>query len=248
MGAKIKTPKNLLGLKKTKKTKQNKTKSKKKSLDQNLSPKESHAEIPSHNKHFKEAKNDITRKIERLVLNTQKIPTYSQIICIALRVLQTSKEFWVFQFHQSSSGPLRKHIFTCDWCISIHFVCFCVLRFVACDRPVSGNNRLVFFEYFSDHSYSCLLPLTKSPLIIAISFAILEQSGVILSSVFAGQARRVLCIVICINSAPTQMIDGTEKPIRSLQTRSAIQRTLEIWSTLPSYRSLYFVMSDRGYP
>ena len=119
-----------------------------------------------------------------------------------------------------------KHSFTCDWCISIHFVCFCVLRFVACDRSVSGNNRLVFFEDFSDHSYSCLLPSKKSPLMIAISFAILEQSRVILSFVFAGQARRVLCIVICINSAPTQMIDGTEKPIRSLQTRSAIQR---IW-------------------
>ena len=83
---------------------------------------------------------------------------------------------------------------------------------------LSGNNRLVFFEDFSDHSYSCLLPSTKSPLIIAISFAILEQSGVILSFVFAGQARRVLCIVICINSAPTKMIDGTEKPILSLQT------------------------------
>ena len=151
------------------------------------------------------------------------------VSCCAFCKLQRNFGFfwvWVFQFRQSSSGPLRKHIFTCDWCISIHFVCFCVLRFVACDRPVSGNNRLVFFEYFSDHSYSCLLPLTKSPLIIAISFAILGQSGVILSFVFAGQARRVLCIVICINSAPTKMIDGTEKPIRSLQTRSAIQR---IW-------------------
>ena len=108
-------------------------------------------------------------------------------------------------------------MFTCDWCISIHFVCFCVSRFVACDRPVSGNNRLLFLEDFSDHSYSCLLPSTKSPLIIAISFAILEQSRVILSFVFAGQARRVLCIVISINSASTQIIDGTEKPIRSLQ-------------------------------
>ena len=38
--------------------------------------------------------------------------------------------------------------------------------------------------------------------------------------------RRVRCLVICINSPPTQMIDGTEKPIRSLQTRCAIQR---IW-------------------
>ena len=95
-----------------------------------------------------------------------------------------------------------QHIFTCDWRISIHFVCFCVLRFVACDRPVSGNNRLVFFEDFSHHSYSCLLPSTKSPLIITISFAILEQSRVILSFVFADQARQVLCIVTCINSAP----------------------------------------------
>ena len=111
------------------------------------------------------------------------------------------------------SGPLGKHIFTCDWCISIHFVCFCVLRFVALFRAI-----IDFFEDFSDRSYSCLLPSTKSPLIIAISFAILEQSRVILSFVFAGQAGRVRCIVICINSAPTQMIDGTEKPIRSLQT------------------------------
>ena len=136
------------------------------------------------------------------------------------------RNFGFFCYVNHHSGPLRKHIFTCDWCISIHFDCFCVLRFVACDRPVSGNNRLVFFEDLSDHSYSCLLPSTKSSLIIAISFAILEQSRVILSFVFAGQARRVLCILICINSALTQVIDGTEKPIRSLQTRSAIQR---IW-------------------
>ena len=73
---------------------------------------------------------------------------------------------------------------------------------------------------------SASLPSTKSPLIIAISSAVLEQSRVILSFVFAGQAGRVRCIVICSNSAPTQMIDGTEKPILSLQTRSAIQR---IW-------------------
>ena len=80
---------------------------------------------------------------------------------------------------------------------------FCVARFVACDRPVSGHNRLVFFEDFSDHSYSCFLPLTKSRLIIVISFPSLEQSRVILSFVFEGQARQVHCIVICINSAPT---------------------------------------------
>ena len=40
-----------------------------------------------------------------------------------------------------------------------------------------------------------------------ISFAILEQSRVILS-----EAGRVRYIVICINPAFTKMIDGTEKP------------------------------------
>ena len=39
-----------------------------------------------------------------------------------------------------------------------------------------------------------------------ISFAILEQSSVILS-----EAGRVRYIVICINPAFTKMIDGTEK-------------------------------------
>ena len=96
-----------------------------------------------------------------------------------------------------------------------------------------GSYRSVFFEDFSDLSYSCLsqeksnvclLPSTRMPLIIAISFAIPEQSKVILSFVFAGQAERARCIVICINPTHTQMIDGTEKPIRSLQTRRAIQQ------------------------
>ena len=48
-------------------------------------------------------------------------------------------------------------MFTCDWCILIHFGCFCVARFVAFDRHVSGNNRSVFFEDFSDLSYSYLM-------------------------------------------------------------------------------------------
>ena len=138
-GQKSKPQKNPLGFKK------------KKITGPEFIPQKSHAEFPNHNEHFQEPENDITRKIERLVLNTQD----------RVSVLQTSKEFRVFLFRQSSSGPLRKHIFTCDWCISIHFVCFCVLRFVACDRPVSGNNRLVFFEDFSDHSLFLSLALDK---------------------------------------------------------------------------------------
>ena len=35
------------------------------------------------------------------------------------------------------SEPFRKHMFTCGWCILIHFVCFCVSMFTACGRPVS---------------------------------------------------------------------------------------------------------------
>ena len=77
----------------------------------------------------------------------------SQIRCIVLRVLQTSKEFCFF-FINYLGGPLRKRMFTCDWCILIHFGCFCVARF---DRPVSGNNRSVFFEDFSDPSFSYLM-------------------------------------------------------------------------------------------
>ena len=57
----------------------------------------------------------------------------------------------------------------------------------------------------------CLLPSTKIPLIIAISFAIPEQSRVILSFVFEGEAGRARCIVISTNPThTTQMIDGTE--------------------------------------
>lgn len=100
---------------------------------------------------------------------------------------------------------------------------FCVLRFLACDCPVSGYSRLVCFDDFSDLSYSChlqeeinfcLLPSTKVPLTaIAISLTIIIF-------VFAGQAGRARSnIVTYINSSPTQVIDGTEnsKPIRSFQ-------------------------------
>ena len=55
------------------------------------------------------------------------------------------------------TGPLRKHMFTCERCISIHFVCFCVSRFAACDRPVSSLGRPVFLEAMYDLSYSCVL-------------------------------------------------------------------------------------------
>ena len=79
---------------------------------------------------------------------------------------------------------------------SVLFFCFC-FKIRLCDRPISGKNHFVVcFAYFSDLSYSCnicLLPSTKPPHTIAISFAILEQStlaetGIILIFVLAGRA------------------------------------------------------------
>ena len=76
-------------------------------------------------------------------------------------------------------------MFTCDWCISTLFVSVFQgsLLVIVLFRIVLGSDRLFFFEAFHDLSYSillqeysyvCLLPSTKIPLIIAISFAILE--------------------------------------------------------------------------
>ena len=64
-----------------------------------------------------------------------------------------------------------------------NFVFFCSVNHLS--GPLG---KLAFFEAFYDLSYSCLLPSTKIRLVIAISFAILEQFGVILDVVFAGQA------------------------------------------------------------
>ena len=50
-----------------------------KTLDQNLTPKKSHAQFPSH-KIFHKALTDMTRKIETLVLNTPKNPHLNQAI------------------------------------------------------------------------------------------------------------------------------------------------------------------------
>ena len=36
-------------------------------------------------------------------------------------------------------------------------MCLCFISFVACDRPVSGNNRLACFKDFSDLSDFCHL-------------------------------------------------------------------------------------------
>ena len=79
-----------------------------------------------------------------------------------------------------------------DWWISIRFVCFMFQVSLLCDHPVSGNTLL--FKSALQIFLICLILVTsknkamsasflqqKIRFTIAISFAILEQSGVILS-------------------------------------------------------------------
>ena len=86
---------------------------------------------------------------------------------------------------------LKRSLFVIrDWWISIRFVPFMFQGSLLCDRPVSGNNRLVIMNLLRRFFWSFLflslarikqrLPpsFEKNPLTIAISFAILEQSRV----------------------------------------------------------------------
>ena len=118
------------------------------------------------------------------------------VLCCAFCKLRRNFGFFCSINHHS--GPLRKHMFTCDWCISIHFVCFCfsssllvIALFQAIIDQFSSKIFLMFLiltSLLQEQSNVCLLPSTKSPLIIAISFAILEPPRFILSFVLAGQA------------------------------------------------------------
>ena len=137
------------------------------------------------------------------------------------------------------SGPLRKHMFTCDWCISIHFVCFCVSRFAACDRPVSHCFGRWLTSFYRSFLWSFLfLPLANNKTMSASCPQQKFHSWSRFPTLFLGslgsfsflflRAKLSECVALwfALTPPPTQMIDRTEKPIRSLQTRSAIQ---QIW-------------------
>ena len=174
----------------------------------------------------------------------------AKIVVSSCAFSKLQRNFRFFCTVNHLSGPLRKHVFTCHWCISIHCVCFCVSRFVACDRPASGNNQRRFFWSFLFLSLArieqCLSPaLAKSPIIITISFAILEQSRVILSIVFAGQAERVCCIVICINSAPNLQIKWlTEQKNPFKVCKSAAQYNKFGYNFLPKLPYQFWWVND----
>ena len=114
-----------------------------------------------------------------------------------------------------------------DWWISIRFLCFVFQGSLFCDRPISGNNRLVTFV--SQIFLIFLILVTSKNKATSASFLLQKihspsrfpsfpsQSRVVLS-----QAGRARYIVICINPAFTLMIDGTDWPktqncLRSLQ-------------------------------
>ena len=67
-----------------------------------------------------------------------------------MRILKFKSQLTIafFAAVNHRNGPLRKQNFTltswlviCDWWISIRFVCFCVSRFVDCDRHYDWRQR-----------------------------------------------------------------------------------------------------------
>ena len=112
-----------------------------------------------------------------------------------------------------------------DWWISIRFLCFVFQGSLFCDRPISGNNRLVTFV--SQIFLIFLILVTSKNKAMSASFlrqkihspsrfpSFPSQSRVVLS-----QAGRARYIVICINPAFTLMIDGTDWP----KTQNSLRR------------------------
>ena len=151
-----------------------------------------------------------------MTIHAKKI--YSQICCIALRVLQTSKEFWVFPSIiladlLGNTCLLVIGVFSSTLFVSVFQGS---LLWTTLFRTIIDQFSWKIFQIFlivvfcKKKAMSTSCPRQKIPLIIANSFAILEQSSVILNFAFTGQAGRARCIVICINPTHAQMIDGTD--------------------------------------
>ena len=112
-----------------------------------------------------------------------------------------------------------------DWWISIRFLCFVFQGSLFCDRPISGNNRLVTFV--SQIFLIFLILVTSKNNATSASFlrqkihspsrfpSFPSQSRVVLS-----QAGRARYIVICINPTFTLVIDGTDWP----KTQNSLRR------------------------
>ena len=115
---------------------------------------------------------------------------------------------------------------------------------IALFRAIIDQFSTQIFLIFLILSYVCLLPWTKIPLIIAISFAILERSRVILSFVFAVQAGRARCTVICINPTHTQMFRTEQKNLFEVCKRTG--RYNEFDCTLNLVLVVVLVLESKG--
>ena len=133
-------------------------------------------------------------------------------------------------------------MFPCDWCLSIHFVSFCVSTFAVCARAVSGNDRLVssklymiFLIFISckNNAISASCPQQKFHSSSRFPSLFLSSLGSLSISFLRAKLGECVALWLALTPPPTQMIDGTEKPVQSLQTRNAIQ---QIWLQVNSQR------------
>ena len=87
-------------------------------------------------------KKDLYYNVKSVIRNLSIVSgdTIAKFVASRCVIRKLRRNFGFFCSVNNLSGPLRKQMFTCDWSISIHFVCFCLSRFVACDRTVSGNS------------------------------------------------------------------------------------------------------------
>ena len=142
---------------------------------------------------------------------------------------QKKKTMWfvgVEVEQETSAPPPKKRSWIHPWSLSpakeFLTVYRVILSFVfACqagrERCIQPSSQAFSARSFLDSTMSCDVTERYSPRTRSLSLTSRWQS---IKRERLGS--RLRCIVICINSATTQMIDGTEKPMRSLQTRSAI--------------------------
>ena len=107
-----------------------------------------------------------------------------------------------------------------DWWISIRFCCLAFQGSLLCDRPVSGNNRLVKFATQLLLIFLIVVTCKNNATYTSFIRQKLHHHRDFLcyswrARVILSQAGRARYIVIFINPAFTKMIDG--KSLRSLQ-------------------------------
>ena len=114
-------------------------------------------------------------------------------------------------------------MFPCDWCLSIHFVSFCVSTFAVCARAVSGNDRLVSSKLFmiflifiscKNNAISASCPQQKFHSSSRFPSLFLSSLGSLSISFLRAKLGECVALWLALTPPPTQMIDGTENPFK----------------------------------